>query len=410
MSHRKFEHPRCGSLAFLPRKRAARMRGRVKTWPADDNTQAPHLTGFMGWKAGMTHIVRDLDRFGSRMHKKEVTEAVTILETPPIICVGLVGYIETPVGLRALKTVWAQHLSEQCRRRFYRNWSRAKNKAFTHYLKEKWGKDASSAAEDRNEPTKSLQADLANIKKHATVVRALCHTQPDKIRLGCKKANIAEIQINGGKNTAEKVDFAVSLFEQQIPVDSVFKKDGMLDTVAVNKGHGFEGVIHRWGVTKLPRKTHKGLRKVACIGAWHPARVSYSVARAGQHGCHHRTEKNKKIYKISKKGEAVKEEDKTSFSDWTDKPITPMGGFPWYGPVDNDYVMVKGSICGPRKRLITLRQSLHKPTKKWMTETTSLKFVDTSSKLGHGRFQTPEEKKKFLGPPLKKHRVAEEKE
>lgn len=30
MSHRKFEAPRHGSLAFLPRKRAARHRGKVK--------------------------------------------------------------------------------------------------------------------------------------------------------------------------------------------------------------------------------------------------------------------------------------------------------------------------------------------------------------------------------------------
>lgn len=41
------------------------------------------------------------------------------------------------------------------------------------------------------------------------------------------------------------------------------------------------GVTSRWHTKKLPRKTHKGLRKVACIGAWHPARVAYSVARSG---------------------------------------------------------------------------------------------------------------------------------
>ena len=56
----------------------------------------------------------------------------------------------------------------------------------------------------------------------------------------------------------------------------------------------------RWGTTKLPRKTHKGLRKVACIGAWHPARVSVAVPRAGQHGNYHRTELNKKIYRVGK--------------------------------------------------------------------------------------------------------------
>ena len=63
------------------------------------------------------------------------------------------------------------------------------------------------------------------------------------------------------------------------------------------------GGVTRWGVTRLPRKTHRGLRKVACIGAWHPARVSYTVARAGQNGYHHRTEINKKVYKIGKAGQ-----------------------------------------------------------------------------------------------------------
>jgi ribosomal protein L3 len=58
----------------------------------------------------------------TEVNKKEIVEAVTILETPPMIVVGLVGYIETPHGLRALATVWAEHLSEDCRRRFYKNW------------------------------------------------------------------------------------------------------------------------------------------------------------------------------------------------------------------------------------------------------------------------------------------------
>ena len=55
-------------------------------------------------------------------HKKEVVEAVTIIETPPMTCVGLVGYIETPRGLRSFKTVFSEHLSEECKRRFYKNW------------------------------------------------------------------------------------------------------------------------------------------------------------------------------------------------------------------------------------------------------------------------------------------------
>ena len=81
-----------------------------------------------------------------------------------------------------------------------------------------------------------------------------------------------EIQVNGGSSVAEKVDYAKGLFEQEVPVDTVFNQGEMIDVCGVTRGHGTEGVVTRWGVTRLPRKTHRGLRKVACIGAWHPSR------------------------------------------------------------------------------------------------------------------------------------------
>ena len=55
-------------------------------------------------------------------NKKEIVEAVTIIETPPMVVVGCCGYIETPKGLRTFKSIFAEHLSEECRRRFYKNW------------------------------------------------------------------------------------------------------------------------------------------------------------------------------------------------------------------------------------------------------------------------------------------------
>lgn len=55
----------------------------------------------------MTHILRDVEKPGSKLHKKEVVEAVTVIECPPMVVVGVVGYIETPRGLRNLTTVWA---------------------------------------------------------------------------------------------------------------------------------------------------------------------------------------------------------------------------------------------------------------------------------------------------------------
>lgn len=52
-------------MAFYPKKRAARHRGKVKAFPKDDPSKPVHLTAFLGYKAGMSHIVREADRPGS---------------------------------------------------------------------------------------------------------------------------------------------------------------------------------------------------------------------------------------------------------------------------------------------------------------------------------------------------------
>jgi len=74
-----------------------------------------------------------------------------------------------------------------------------------------------------------------------------------------------------------------------------------------------------------------------------------------------------------------------------------LGGFPHYGIVNEDFVMIKGACVGVKKRVLTLRKSLVNYTKRSALEKVSLKFIDTSSKFGHGRFQTPEEKHAYLG-------------
>merc|ERR1711936_1108075 len=131
MSHRKFSAPRHGSLKFLPKKRCTRPRGKPKSFPKDDASKPIHLTAFIGFKAGMTHVVREAEKPGSAINKKEVVEPVTIIETPALKVVGVTGYIDTPDGPRSIKTVWAAHLSDEVRRRFYRNWFSSKKKAFS---------------------------------------------------------------------------------------------------------------------------------------------------------------------------------------------------------------------------------------------------------------------------------------
>merc|ERR1711976_967783 len=395
MSHRKFEAPRHGSKGFLPKKRSRTWGGKCKAFPKDDASKPVHLTAFMGYKAGMTHIVREMDRPGSKVNKKEVVEAVTILETPPMVCIGVVGYIETPRGMRALKTVWAEHIGEEAKRRFYKNWSQSKKKAFTKSCT-KWADDLGK---------KEIEKDLAQMKKYCTVIRVIVHTQMKILRRRQKKAHIMGVQLNGG-SVADKVQFARDHFEKEIPV-TVLAKDEMMDIIGVTKGHGFKGVTSRGHTKKLPRKTHKGLRKVACIGAWHPSRIQFTVPRAGQKGYHHRTEISKKIYRIGegfkmKDGKLVKNNAATEY-DLSDKSINPMGGFPHYGEVKQDFLMMKGCCIGPKKRVLTLRKSLLTHTKKRALEVVNLKFIDTTSKFGHGRFQTHQEKAAFMGP-LKKDR------
>jgi len=394
MSHRKFEAPRHGHMGFLPRKRSRKHIGRPRSWPKDDPSKPVHLTAFMGYKAGMTHTLREVHRTGLKQSKREEVEAVTVIETPPIMVVGLVGYINTIRGLRPFKTIFAEHISDECRRRFYKNWAKGKKKAFTKYAK-KWQDEAGK---------KQLEKDFSSMKKYCSVIRVIVHTQMRLLPIKQKKAHVMEIQLNGG-SIPDKVDWARERLEQPVAISSVFAQDEMVDVIGVTKGHGFKGVTSRWHVKKLPRKTHKGLRKVACIGAWHPARVSYTIARAGQKGYHHRTELNKKVYRIGKgvhvqDGKVVRNNASTYF-DVTQKTITPMGGFPHYGDVNNDFVMLKGCVVGPKKRCLTLRKSLRVHTSRKHLEAIDLKFIDTTSKFGHGCFQTAQEKRAFMGP-LKK--------
>jgi large subunit ribosomal protein L3e len=374
-------------LGFLPRKRTRHHNGKIKSFPKDDASAKPHFTAFMGYKAGMTHIMREVERPQSKVHQKEIVEAVTILETPPMVVVGFVGYTETPQGLRAMGTVWAAHLSDEVKRRFYKNYYRAKKNAFKNYAKKLAGDDQFKAAQAET---------IQRIIDNCTVIRALVHSQVAKVKIGQKKAHLMEIQINGG-DIQSKVKFCQDHFEKEVPVSSVFKASELVDTIGVTKGHGNKGVVSRWGVSRLARKSHRGLRKVACIGSWHPARVQFQVARAGQKGYFHRTEINKKIYKVGDSLKTAGGFNATTEADLTQKSITPLGGFPHYGVVTNEYLMIKGAVIGTKKRAVVLRKSLLPQTKRWALEEITLKFIDTSSKHGHGRFQTAEEKAAFYG-------------
>ncbi|MCH2645109.1 MAG: 50S ribosomal protein L3, partial [Candidatus Poseidoniaceae archaeon] len=59
--------------------------------------------------------------------------------------------------------------------------------------------------------------------------------------------------------------------------------------------------------------------------------------------------------------------------------ITPSGGFLHYGEVNSDYILIKGSVPGPAKRLIRFRDAMRsneEPQRYVIT------YVSTRSKQG----------------------------
>ncbi|CAB4059439.1 RP-L3e [Lepeophtheirus salmonis] len=71
--------------------------------------------------------------------------------------------------------------------------------------------------------------------------------------------------------------------------------------------------------------------------------------------------------------------------------------------VKRSFYKLNGCYVGPKRHVLTLtlRKSLPTYTKRKALESISLKFIDTSSKFGHGNFQTLADKMAFM-VPLKK--------
>jgi len=64
---------------------------------------------------------------------------------------------------------------------------------------------------------------------------------------------------------------------------------------------------------------------------------------------------NKKIYRIGKGAIGGVKNNASTNNDLTEKNITPLGGFPHYGIVNHDFLMIRGCCVGPKKRIVLLR-------------------------------------------------------
>jgi large subunit ribosomal protein L3 len=307
--------PKRGSRAFLPKKRAKSIVGRIQYWPYAE--EGPQLLGFAGYKAGMTHIFMVENRDRSPDFGKEVFSSVTVLDAPPMLVCGIRAYTRSPDGLKPLTEAWMRDVPENLSR----------------LLKIPPKGDSEEALEQ-------ISIDLDEVAE----LRVISLTQPKEAGISKKKPELMEIKVGGGL-AEEQFEYARGLLGKTIGVSDIFKPGEFVDVVGVTKGKGFQGVVKRWGIKIRQRKSRKHTREVASLGPWTPKRVMPAVPRSGQMGFHHRTEYNKMILNIGSSG----------------SEITPSGGFNRYGVVKGDYLLLKGSTLGPQKRLIKLRKAVRKP-------------------------------------------------
>jgi large subunit ribosomal protein L3 len=309
MGRRKRHAPKRGSLAYLPRGRATDWIGRIRYWPEVKGDPRP--LAFPGYKTGMTHLVTLDQRQASLTFGKEVSVSVTVLETPPMVVCGLRLYRRGGGGLHSLGEVWTTNIPKDLERLL--------------------------TTTKKSDNQESLQK-AEKLVGEASEVRVIAATQPRLTSVGRKKPHLMEIKIGGG-NVKEQFEYGKNLLGKEIKSTDVFKEGSFVDVIAITKGKGIQGPVKRWGVRKLHHKSRKTVRGVGSIGAWTPSSIMYSVPRAGQMGFFQRTEFNKQIVKA---GEGKDE-------------VTPSGGFLNYGNLRSQYVMLRGSVPGPAKRLVVMR-------------------------------------------------------
>lgn len=259
----------------------------------------------------MTYVFAIEDRKRSPNFGKEVMRACTILETPPIIVVGIRAYTSTPYGLQHLTEAWMKDPPEDLER---------------------------ALVLPENFDTEEMLQKISAVSGDVSKIRLIVATQPRQVSIAKKKPDIAEIEVGGG-TVPQQFEYAKGLLGKTVTAEEVFKDGQYIDVAAVTTGKGFQGPVKRWGVSILQHKGRKTKRGVATLGPWNPHHVTYSVPRAGQMGYHQRIEFNKRILKIGKDG----------------KEVTVKGGFIRYGTIKGPYMILEGSVPGTEKRAIRLR-------------------------------------------------------
>lgn len=325
----KEHQPHSGSMQVWPRKRAAKQQARIRSWVAP----AGKLGCFAGYKVGMTHLHLVDSRKTAKTKGMELMTAATIIECPPMRVIGIRCYGKDKIyayGERPLNDIVVKGTPDLSR-------------VFP--------------------VTKKEQPKMDFKPEQYTDVRVLVQTQPNLTSVK-KRPEVFEVSIGG--TIAQKIAWAQEKLGKDIHPNDVFTEGQQVDAHSVTIGKGLQGPVKRFGVSIRHHKSEKTKRGPGSLGAWKgQGHMMYRVAHAGQMGYHLRTEWNKWLLKM----------------DTQPKNINPVDGFKRYGMVKNPYILVKGSVGGPAKRLIKLTHP-QRPTTRIPSEAPAIKYVSVTPKQG----------------------------
>ncbi|MBI4449110.1 50S ribosomal protein L3 [Candidatus Woesearchaeota archaeon] len=315
--------PKKGTWQFWHRARARRPHARIRTYRDSADTKP---LGFAGYKAGMGHAIVMDNRPNSPNFKTKISIPFTIIECPPLRVAGIALYSKDGYGLHKAGQINAEKLDKELGRKV-------------------------TLPKKKGDPLLNHPTTITNIAD----VKLIVHTQPKLINLK-KTPELFELGI-GGKTPSDKLAAAQRFLGKDITIKDVFAEGHQIDVHAITKGHGIQGPVKRFGVSLRSHKSEKTKRGPGNVGPWAGNR-SWTVSHAGQMGYHQRFQHNSLVLRIGEKG----------------ADITPAGGLAHYGVVSQNYLLVKGSVGCPTKRLIKLTPSI-RPNKHWPKDAPTIEQV-----------------------------------
>lgn len=303
----KIHKPRAGSLQFWPRKRAVKLLPSVNWKVLEKKYEKDKgILGAICYKAGMARaLARDLTS-DSMTKNKQIILPLTVLECPFMRILVIRLYKNNNV----VKDILNRNLPKELKHKI-----KLPKKADEEKIEEKINK-----------------INLDEIDN----IRVIVYSSVKQT--GIKKVpNIVELGLAG--SLQNKLEFVKANLNKELSMNDLALKNKLVDVRGLTKGHGLAGPVKRFGIGLKSHKTEKGRRRPGTLGPWHPARVTFRVAMAGQHGFFTRVHYNSKILARGKAEDISIE-------------------FPHYGKIKTNYIALKGSVQGTPKRQLLMTSTL----------------------------------------------------